>query len=49
MTVTTAPERVLRVRDVATHLGCDTDTVYALIRKNEIRAIRLGRVIRIPE
>ncbi len=49
MTVTTAPERVLRVRDVATHLGCDPDTVYALIRSHQIRAIRLGRVIRIPE
>lgn len=49
MTTTTAPEAVLRVREVAHHLDCDEDTVYALIRRQEMRAIRLGRVLRVPE
>ncbi len=49
MTTTTAPEAVLRVREVAHHLDCDEDTVYRLIRENQMRAIRLGRVLRVPE
>lgn len=47
-TTTAAPEAVLRVREVAHHLGCDEDTVYRLIREGRIRAIRLGRVLRVP-
>lgn len=49
MTTTSAPERVLRVREVANHLSCDEDTVYRLIREDHLRAIRLGRVLRVPE
>jgi excisionase family DNA binding protein len=49
MTTTTTPEAVLRVREVAHHLDCDEDTVYRLIRENHMRAIRLGRVLRVPE
>jgi excisionase family DNA binding protein len=49
MTATTAPERVFRVREAAAHLDCDEDTVYRLIRDGHMRAIRLGRVLRVPE
>jgi len=49
MATTTAPERVLRVREAAHHLDCDEDTVYRLIREGQMRAIRLGRVLRVPE
>lgn len=48
-TTTEAPERVLKARDVADHLGCTPDTVYLLIRKGELRSIRVGRLVRIPE
>jgi len=48
-TTTTAPERVLRVREVARHLDCEEDTVYRLIRENRLRAVRIGRLIRVPE
>lgn len=46
---TTAPERVLRVREVASHLDVEDDLVYALIRDNRLRAIRVGRLLRVPE
>lgn len=46
---TTAPEQVLKVREVAHHLDCDEDTVYGLIRSGRLRVIRLGRVFRVPE
>lgn len=54
MTTTTtaqvlAPESVLKVREVAHRLDCDRDTVYRLVREGEIRAIRVGRLIRVPE
>ncbi|WP_413543676.1 helix-turn-helix domain-containing protein [Citricoccus nitrophenolicus] len=48
-TSTTTPEPVLRVRDVAEHLDCGTDSVYQLIAAGNLRAIRVGRVIRVPE
>lgn len=49
MAPTATAERVLRVREVADHLDVDQDTVYRLIRENRIRAIRLGRVLRVPQ
>ena len=49
LTPTATAERVLRVREVADHLDVDADTVYRLIRENRIRAIRLGRVLRVPQ
>ena len=49
MTTTATPEKVLRVREVAHHLDCDEDTVYAILRRGEMRAIHLGRVLRVPE
>ncbi|GAA6527950.1 helix-turn-helix domain-containing protein [Intrasporangium sp. DVR] len=50
MTTTTAVESVLTVRDVARHLGCrDEETVYRLIHRGDLRAIRVGRLVRVPE
>lgn len=43
------PEHVMRVREVAQHLDCDRDTVYRLIRAGQLRSIRVGRLIRVPE
>lgn len=42
-------ERVLKVSAVSMHLGCTNDTTYALIRKGKLRAIRVGRLVRVPE
>lgn len=49
MTMTTAPERVLKVREVAEHFGCDADTIYKMVREGSIRAIHVGRHLRVPE
>lgn len=50
MTITTvAPERVLRVPEVAAHLDCGRPAVYDLIHRGELRSIRVGRLIRVPE
>lgn len=49
MTTTTAPEAVLRVREVAHRLDCDEDTIYAILRRGEMRSIRVGRLLRVPE
>jgi excisionase family DNA binding protein len=46
---TDAPEPVLKPRAVAQHLGCTEPTVYQLVRSGELRAIRVGRLIRVPE
>lgn len=42
-------ERVLKVLDVAEHLDCDTGTVYRLIDQGKLRAVRVGRLLRVPE
>lgn len=49
MAPTATAERVLRVPEVAEHLGITADSVYGLIRQNRLRAIRVGRVIRVPQ
>ncbi len=49
MTATTTPEGVLKVREVAHHLGVDEDVIYRLIRENQMRAIHVGRLLRVPE
>lgn len=47
---TTSPEPVLKVREVAEHLGIKDDvTVYNLIKAGRLRAIRVGRLVRVPE
>ena len=50
-TPTKAPEleRVLKAAEVARHLGCTPDTVYTMIREGKLRAIRVGRLLRVPE
>jgi len=42
-------ERVLKTSEVARHLNCTQDTIYNLIRAGQLRAIRVGRLVRIPE
>lgn len=49
-TIETPPlEKVLKASKVAQHLGCTPDTVYGLIRDGRLRAIRVGRLLRVPE
>lgn len=43
------PEPLWTVDDFATYCGVSTGTVYPLIEKGKLRAIRVGRLIRIPE
>lgn len=40
-------QQLLRVAEVADHLRVSTMTVYRLIRRGEIRALRIGRNYRI--
>ncbi|CCH77139.1 putative excisionase (fragment) [Nostocoides japonicum T1-X7] len=49
MTATRTPERVLTVPEVAEHLRVEKHAVYTLIREGELRSIRVGRLIRVPE
>lgn len=49
MASTATAERVLRVPEVAKHFDVTEDTVYMLIREGKLRAIRLGRVLRVPQ
>lgn len=49
MTATAVREDVLKVREVAHRLDCTTDLVYRLVREGEIRCVRVGRLIRVPE
>lgn len=39
---------VYKPSEVAKMLRCDARTLYAMIDRGELRAIKLGRVIRIP-
>ena len=38
----------LRVSEVASRIQCNPKTVYALIARGQLRAVRLGRVLRVP-
>lgn len=51
MTPTEAPalERVLKASKAAEHLGCTPETIYKLVADGKLRAIRVGRLVRIPE
>lgn len=45
----TAPEpKYLTVREVADHLRVSVMTVYRLVHADELAAVRVGRVVRIP-
>lgn len=48
-TATKVPEPVLKVPEVAESLGVSADAVYRLIKAEELRAIRVGRLLRVPE
>ncbi|MGV1003274.1 MAG: helix-turn-helix domain-containing protein [Candidatus Nanopelagicales bacterium] len=41
--------RLLRVREAADSLALPPASVYRLVRRGELSAIRIGRTIRIPE
>ncbi len=47
-TTTTAPEKVHRVPEIAEHLDVEADTVYRMIADGRLRAIRVGRLLRVP-
>lgn len=40
--------KFLTVRETAQVLQCHPDTVAAMIRRGELRAVRLGRAVRVP-
>ncbi len=44
----TESERLLRVAELAVSWGVTTWTIYALVNKGELRAVRVGRSMRIP-
>lgn len=46
---TTAPESLWRAEEFARHTGVNVGTVYRLIRHGDLRAVRVGRLVRIPE
>ena len=41
-------EPTFRVDDIARHLGVTDDTIYKRIAAGDLRAIRVGRVLRVP-
>lgn len=42
------PEPTYNVAEVAVHFGCDKSGVYNLVKRGELRHIRIGKLIRIP-
>lgn len=50
MTTTTVhtPEPVYTAQQIAEHLGISKATAYAMVRNGEIRAVHVGRRVRIP-
>lgn len=46
---TVTPEPLWRAEDFARHTGVNVGTVYRLIRQGDLRAVRVGRLVRIPE
>lgn len=49
MVDTLAPDRALRVPEVAVHLRCSEGQVYRLVADGRLRAFRVGRMLRIRE
>lgn len=45
----TAPETVYRVPKVAAMWETTPDLIYRLIAEGKLRAVRVGRLIRVPE
>lgn len=44
----TAEPRVLSVREVAEQLRTSPGTVYGLIARGDLKAVKLGRLTRVP-
>ena len=42
------PKLLLRVQEAADALGVSRSTVYALVAKDAIPSVRVGRLVRIP-
>lgn len=47
--MTTTPEPIRNVREVAHYMGCDEGLIYKLINERKLRAIRVGRLLRVPQ
>lgn len=43
------PQRGLKVSEVAERLSCAESTVYAMVERGQLRAVRLGSAIRVLE
>jgi excisionase family DNA binding protein len=41
------PEKLLTVREVAARLGVCRATVYAMVERGELPAVRIGSVVRV--
>lgn len=53
-TATAAPaaadlDHLHEVPDVARRLGCADRTIYTLVKKGQMKCVRVGRLVRIPE
>jgi excisionase family DNA binding protein len=48
MEINNSQPRAMTVREVASHLNVCRQTVAAMIQRGDLRAIRLGRSVRIP-
>lgn len=42
------PPEMLKVAEVASRLRVDQRTVYRMIQRGQLRAVRVGRLLRIP-
>lgn len=49
MTITTTPDRGLKVSEAAERLACGEGSVYRLVAAGELAAFRVGRLLRIRE
>lgn len=47
--MTHAADRLLRVREVATRWECHQGVIYRLIETGDLRCVRIGRLVRVPE
>ena len=43
------PDRLLKPKEAAAELGVSVWTIYRLIMKGDLAAVRVGRLLRIPE
>lgn len=50
MSATATAEPVLTIGEVAERLRCrNTDTIYRMVARGDLRAVRVGRLLRVPE